>query len=52
MQETSNLELSVTLHLCAERLLIFSHIPPFADVIKDFGSSSRGCFVFSHTLNS
>jgi hypothetical protein len=39
-------------YFCVERSLIFSHIPPFADVMKDFGSSSKGCFVFSHKLNS
>lgn len=48
-----NHQLFVTVYyFCAERLLIFSHIPPFDDVMKDFGSNSSGCFVFSHTLNS
>ena len=54
MQGQKNIKLSSTVsnYSGAERWLIFNHIPPFADVMKDFGFSSKGCFVFSHTLNS
>lgn len=53
MKKTGYHRLSLTVHYFGvERSLIFSHIPPFADVIKDFGSSSKGCLVISHTLNS